>query len=976
MLKWSQGVRLNRAKILFIVLAIVLMCVSESMAAGTSLTVEYSFESPRITEIAIGADTYHRLVMKDAPAAGNPGQPALPARGARILLPPGTEVESVEIVTGAKTFLGRDYLVEPVGQPYPLSADPAEIRLPVPDASIYQSAAVFPAQRYESAGTQSFRGYRILILKLQPVEYVPAEGELYFYSRLTVTVHLRDAIAPAALYRGLEKDAAELRSRVDNVETSNSYAPVPQRLSGSYDLLIITTPTLAFSFQPLKDYHDATGIPTEIHTIADIGSANPDAVRDYIRERYLNDGIEYVLIGGDDDLIPAKDLYVTGAGSVASDMPGDIYFGCLDGTYNYDGDSRWGEMFDGEGGGDVDLVGEVYVGRAPVGDATEAARFVNKTLQHFSSEPAFLQSVLMVGEYLGFGGISDFAAAVMDQLVNGSKADGYTTVGIPSQVYDVDRLYDRDWTDNDWPNSEFIDRVNAGTHIINHLGHGNTSWAFKMTSGTAASAFTNDEPCFIYSQACYSGQFDGAECWAEHAGIKTDQGAYAIIMNARYGWGVGNSTDGGSQRYNREFWDAIFNPYDYHPQIGKANQDSKEDNLYRINDGVMRWCCYEINLFGDPTISIDYGQAQPGLVFNFPEGLPDTIRPNQETTFLVDLVKVYDGTPVPASGLLHYRIDGGPIQSVPMTQITPMQYEATLPGVMCEQVLEYYVSADEATSGSYYDPDPATPHQPIVLSAETVVFADDFQIDQGWTVNGDATDGLWNRALPQGHGDRGDPMSDYDENYLCFLTGGQDGDTDVEGGTTYLESPVFDLSAGDAVIRYARWYCNDVGDNPNEDVFVVSVSNDNGENWTTAETVGPEQDASGDWIIHWFWAGDYVTPTDQMKVQFAASDLGGESIVEAAIDAFSVTQYNCHDCVCTGYCDLNADGLINPVDVVYIVNYVYKSLDSRLLMSSLCPGDNGDWNYDNQINPVDVVFYVNYVYKSIGGEPHDPCSQE
>ena len=67
-------------------------------------------------------------------------------------------------------------------------------------------------------------------------------------------------------------------------------------------------------------------------------------------------------------------------------------------------------------------------------------------------------------------------------------------------------------------------------------------------------------------------------------------------MNARYGFFWSFSTDGDSQRYNREFWDAVFG--ENITEIGRANQDSKEDNLYIINRSTMRWCYYQLNLFG------------------------------------------------------------------------------------------------------------------------------------------------------------------------------------------------------------------------------------------------------------------------------------------------------------------------------------------------------------------------------------------
>jgi len=79
-------------------------------------------------------------------------------------------------------------------------------------------------------------------------------------------------------------------------------------------------------------------------------------------------------------------------------------------------------------------------------------------------------------------------------------------------------------------------------------------------------------------------------------------------------------------------------------------------------------------------------------------------------------------------------------------------------------------------------------------------------------------------------------------------------------------------------------------------------------------------------------------------------------------------------CYCGEHCDMNLDGDINPVDVVYVVNFVYKSLDGRE-QSAACVGDNGDWNCDAQVNPVDVVYYVNFVYKSFGTGPCDPCTE-
>ncbi|OYT30196.1 hypothetical protein B6U98_00215 [Thermoplasmatales archaeon ex4572_165] len=170
------------------------------------------------------------------------------------------------------------------------------------------------------------------------------------------------------------------------------------------------------------------------------------------------------------------------------------------------------------------------------------------------------------------------------------------------------------------------------------------------------------------------------------------------------------------------------------------------------------------------------------------------------------------------------------------------------------------------------------------------IFIDDFETDKGWTVYDNVNDGEWDRGIPIGGGDRGDPPTDHDGSGNCFLTDNVDGNSDVDDGETFLISPLFDLSSYESVsINYSVWYTNNDGDNDNRDYFYVSISNDNGFSWHTAHTIGPDTPDPIQWYEYEFQAEDFIALTNQVRFRFEVSDTDGGSVVEAGVDAINIS---------------------------------------------------------------------------------------
>ena len=309
------------------------------------------------------------------------------------------------------------------------------------------------------------------------------------------------------------------------------------------------------------------------------------------------------------------------------------------------------------------------------------------------------------------------------------------------------------------------------------------------------------------------------------------------------------------------------------------------------------------------------------LFFSFPDGRPDVIDPNGGT--VVRVVLTGQAIPTPGTGTL-YVSTGGPFTALPMIETVPSEFDAVFPAVACLSDVEYYFSVDDDTGTTIFNPfnAPVSTYNADAFSGTTPLFRDSFQADLGWTVEDDAglTTGTWERGVPVGGGDRGDPAQDADGTGQCYVTQNIDGDFDVDGGTTTLTSPTLDATNPDGVLSYFRWYSNSTGGNANADIFVVEVSDDDGASWVNLETIGPGgPGVSGGWVETEFLIADIpgISNTSQFRLRFMASDLGAGSIIEAGVDFVQIFARFCDSVGCTA--DLDGDGTVGILDFLELL---------------------------------------------------------
>ena len=173
---------------------------------------------------------------------------------------------------------------------------------------------------------------------------------------------------------------------------------------------------------------------------------------------------------------------------------------------------------------------------------------------------------------------------------------------------------------------------------------------------------------------------------------------------------------------------------------------------------------------------------------------------------------------------------------------------------------------------------------------------DNFALDLGWTVNGDAETGIWVRETPipttfQGRPANVDEDIQTDIGTQCYFTGnggGTGGNDDVDNGTTRIISPEFNVSSfQNPVLEYTAWFFGAGGAGNVNDTLFIRI-------WdkTNLTTLDMYTETTNGWtdVVSIPLTGLVDTDADLSVSIVIADQPDSGHLLEAGIDVFRISE--------------------------------------------------------------------------------------
>jgi len=523
------------------------------------------------------------------------GHPNLPGVTYALVIPQGTSLVDVEVIIEEMVILDGSFDIDPV-RVQAFGEAPGQ---PVEAPYFLTPDELIPASHVVGISNGNKTGYRIGGFTFVPFRYYPPGGELEVITsaKLVVTYDVDQTVPLLRLTTSQVSVARQtLETWIHNPEMLEIWAPsVRECRDGDTDWVVIATEFFLGYLDELVSHRQnlgATADAVSIEWICDNypGYDTQEQIRNYLKDCYENRGLVFVLIVGEHnqplETVRISDIVQYGYGFYNIT---DLYYSDLDGTWDGDGDHKYGELSDG-----LDYYSDLYVGRFPATYPSELSVMVSKTIGYETSPPtgawrthAMLLGALILPEYHYHGDVQ------CDSILKRIPED-----------WDVDVLLEDPVTG--WNPTNQIDIWNEGLAFVEPASHGNAPGLYwfqpveDMLTNNQISSMTNGGMLpFIQAFGCLPGKITYDDCFGEWLLKYPNGGSIANRFNSGLGWG-NPPEPGASVWMNIYLADLLFTEGQY--CLGLCHGTSK-DMLVPMSVPMKEYALQELNFFGDPLLA-------------------------------------------------------------------------------------------------------------------------------------------------------------------------------------------------------------------------------------------------------------------------------------------------------------------------------------------------------------------------------------
>ncbi|MBF0407362.1 MAG: PEGA domain-containing protein [Candidatus Riflebacteria bacterium] len=373
----------------------------------------------------------------------------------------------------------------------------------------------------------------------------------------------------------------------------------------AFEYAIITAARYESLFQNFANRKTEKGIPARIVTTEWISSSFKgrdlaEKIRNFIKYAKLEWNLRWVLLGGDTkdsagELIPARYARTNFYGG--EDIPSDLYFSDLDGSWDDNQNGTFGEMKDG-----LELAPDIYVGRVSVASESDIITFLKKHEEYESGRQ------LSPDEKLKYA----FIASDWDNRTpteNGFEEILRKIFPANSRKPEIFKYYDSKGTTA----KSLLTSLNQTNPVLAFIGGHGWDEGFQLGKNTYftksdANALSNSFPFVYVTLSCLTNRFDSSVSFTEHLMRIPTGGAIACWGCSRLSWYVQGSEGAYNNLFMAEdFLQQIFNSSPENDnRLGMQIARSRSRYLpeARKSDGISRWLMLAMNLLGDPEMAI------------------------------------------------------------------------------------------------------------------------------------------------------------------------------------------------------------------------------------------------------------------------------------------------------------------------------------------------------------------------------------